>query len=72
MRSDDAGASEKLQEDLNETWAERWQLRFHPDKCTVLKVGRSFSDSQYHMTKGSAPVVLAENKMEIDICVFVL
>ena len=58
VRSDEAGASEKLQEDLNvlETWAERWQLRFHPDKCTVLKVGRSSSESQYHMTKVQSPL----------------
>ena len=38
---------------------------------TVLKVGRSSSDSQYHTTKGSAPVVLAENKVERDLGVFV-
>ena len=73
VRSDEAGASEKLQEDLNvlETWAERWQLRFHPDKCTVLKVGRSSSVSQYHMTKGAEPVVLTETKVERDLGVVV-
>ena len=73
MRSDEAGASEKLKEELNvlETWAERWQLRFHPDKCTVLKVGRSSSESQYHMTNGAEPVVLTETKVERDLGVFV-
>ena len=69
VRSDIPGATDKLQDDLTEleAWAEKWQLRFHPDKCTVLKIGRSVSDSQYHMTKDSQPVVLRECESERDL-----
>ena len=38
-RSDDKEKSNSLQEDLDrlQDWSEQWLLRFHPEKCHVLK-----------------------------------
>ena len=73
VRSDKPGATEKLQEDLEalESWADNSQLRFHPDKCFIMKIGRSCPDSQYVMKKGSDKIVLAETKVERDLGVLV-
>ena len=50
-RSDNVGATEKLQEDLGrlENWSKNWQLHFHPDKCSVLRLGNKKSDASYFM-----------------------
>ena len=39
-RSDLEGATETLQKDLDllQNWSEKWLLRFHPEKCHVLKL----------------------------------
>ena len=38
---------QSLQKDLNalEDWEERWDMRFHPDKCTTLSANRSKTQS---------------------------
>ena len=40
-RSDTPERTESLQNDLDklQEWSEKWLLRFHPDKCHVLKLG---------------------------------
>ncbi|XP_038666340.1 probable G-protein coupled receptor 141 isoform X4 [Scyliorhinus canicula] len=37
---------QRIQQDLDhlETWAERWQMVFNPDKCEVMHPGRSNTD----------------------------
>ncbi len=50
-RSDLPDAPAALQTDLDkiQQWADDWQLRFHPDKCVVMKLGKKKSDHCYHM-----------------------
>ena len=40
-----------LQQDLNclYNWSELWQLRFHPDKCQVLRLGKYHPEFRYSM-----------------------
>ena len=42
----------KLQENLSrlEQWAHTWQMRFHPQKCKVLHIGKDIDDFSYTMT----------------------
>ena len=49
-RVDLGGNSEKLQKDLDElmAWSDRWKLRFHPEKCCILKVGTK-RETEYFM-----------------------
>ena len=41
-----------LQQDLNqlEQWSEEWLLKFHPDKCKVLSMGRFEDGAGYYYT----------------------
>lgn len=41
----------KFQEDINrmEEWSNKWLLRFHPDKCKVMTVGKAKNVSDYQM-----------------------
>lgn len=77
-RSDSAGATEGLQEDINrlQQWSSDWLLRFHPQKCCVLKLGTKKSDAKYHMsTRDSNGTVhtiqLAESEAERDLGVMI-
>ena len=77
-RSDVQGASQTLQEDLDQLqgWSERWLLRFHPEKCHVLKVGNEKSNTQYHMKKRNSngdysTIPLEESEYEKDLGVYI-
>ncbi len=41
-RTDTRDDSRKLQEDIDrlKDWSDKWLLKFHPDTCKVLKIGR--------------------------------
>ena len=41
---------ETMQNDLDELvqWSNKWQLKFHPEKCGVLKLGRE-RETEYFM-----------------------
>ena len=64
---------QKIQEDLEklQDWAKRWQLRFHPHKCTILHVGANHPDYRYYMTDGSTKVELSKSACEKDLGVYV-
>ena len=77
-QSDVPGASDSLQKDLDnlDDWSDKWQLRFHPDKCSVLKCGKKKSDCTYYMQStqndGTRQYVpLSESKAEKDLGVLV-
>ena len=40
---------QRIQQDIDrlETWAERWQMEFNPDKCEVMHFGRCNTDRKY-------------------------
>ncbi len=64
---------EQIQRDLDslQHWANKWQLRFHPKKCTVLRVGRNHPDYDYYMLDGSVRVKLGKSECEKDLGVHV-
>jgi hypothetical protein len=76
-RSDRGDAAQTLQNDLDkmQEWSDRWLLRFHPEKCHVLKLGRIKSEAKYTMSgekDGKAYTVqLQESEVERDLGVFV-
>ena len=39
----------RIQQDINwlETWAERWQMEFNPDKYEVMRFGMSIAEGKY-------------------------
>ena len=40
---------QRIQQDIDrlETWTERWQMEFNPNKCEVMHFGRSNTDRTY-------------------------
>jgi hypothetical protein len=77
-RSDDASSRKTLQDDLDRLcqWSADWQLKFHPEKCSVLKVGNSGDSTAYTMTSRNAQdeertVQLKVSEMERDLGVLV-
>jgi hypothetical protein len=53
--------STRLQEGLTklEEWSDTWLLRFHPDKCKHMQIGKKNDDNNYSLhrkiTMGQAP-----------------
>ena len=77
-RSDIDGATDTLQEDLDllQNWSEQWLLRFHPEKCHVLKLGHQKSNVTYEMKKkdqeGNVTIIqLEESEFEKDLGVYI-
>ena len=64
-----------LQKDLleMENWAKQWQMKFHPNKCQVMRIGRHHPDYTYVMHDNSTgqPLNLEESEVEKDLGVFV-
>ncbi len=63
----------KLQENLSklEDWAETWQMRFHPQKCKVMHIGKDFNQFQYSMTANGESIKLDYSNEEKDLGVLV-
>jgi hypothetical protein len=62
--------SEKLQQDINqlEKWSKEWLLKFHPNKCKVLRLGRKPSTFAYTMTDNNGEkITLEDTSMEKDL-----
>ena len=77
-RSDVEGATETLQEDLDklQVWANTWLMKFHPEKCHVLKLGSKKSETTYSMSSRDTNgiekrVMLEESNHEKDLGVYV-
>lgn len=66
---------QSLQQDLTnlQDWADKWQMRFHPQKCKVLRVGKGHPDAEYTMTVKSTGIVhtLDRSTLEVDLGVSV-
>ena len=50
-----------------EEWAEKFQMRFHPDKCHVMHIGSNNPQQQYTMTKGDQQHTLETVTTEKDL-----
>ena len=61
---------EALQGDIFklEEWSSRWLLRFHPEKCTMMRVGKKEKARRtYHMHNDGSQVALKWEKEEKDL-----
>ena len=71
-RTDKVGATD-LQNDLDALtqWSDRWQLKFHPEKCGVLKLGQDRGTAYYMDTKdkdgNTTRIRLKETQEEKDL-----
>ena len=47
----------ELQEDINKLveWANKWQLSFNVDKCSVIHIGHNNMQSNYNMSNQQLP-----------------
>ena len=77
-RNDDETAMATMQDDLDRLheWSTNWQMRFHPEKCSVMRMGNPISDRKYHMRSQDAQglqsiVELAESEAEKDLGVLI-
>ena len=68
-----------LQRDMHlmHDWSEKWMLKFHPDKCKTMRIGRSKVEKwEYNLKSGSKPMeestaekdvgVIIDNKLSFD------
>ena len=64
---------ENLQADLNhlQSWADRWQLCFHPQKCKVMRIGNGHPEFTYQMTVDGLLIDLDTTHTEKDLGVYV-
>lgn len=59
-----------LQKDITvlEEWSSQWLLKFHPDKCKVMRLGCGHPATKYFMTNSDGqPVTLEETPEEKDL-----
>ncbi len=63
----------KLQENLQslEEWAHTWRMRFHPEKCKVMHIGKEIEQFQYTMTANGNSVPLEYTDTEKDLGVII-
>ena len=61
----------QLQRDINEmvAWSNKWLLRFHPQKCTMMKICKDKSDkeSQYEYTMEGHPLPYSTCEKDIGV-----
>ena len=62
-----------LQSDLDnlQAWADKWQMRFHPQKCKVMRIGTNHPEFEYTMTENQVTTVLEMSQVEKDLGVLV-
>ena len=72
LTSDEAAT--QLQEDLwtLESWAERMQMRFHPNKCKIMHLGHNNPKKDYYMHNTDGTMHrLEETEVEKDLGVYI-
>ena len=62
-----------LQKDIDrlQDWAEKWQLKFHPDKCKVLRIGHGHPEFTYTLTTETGENPLECSHVEKDLGILV-
>ena len=61
--------STRLQEGLTklEEWSDTWLLRFHPDKCKHMQIGKKNDDNNYSLHRKSLEKVIEEKDIGVVI-----
>ena len=59
----------ELQEDINELveWANKWQMSFNVDKCSVMHIGYNNMQSNYNMSNQQLPTTDQQRNLGIII-----
>ena len=62
--------SKVLQDDLNtlSTWSDNWLLKFHPDKCKVMHIGKKSDRKEQYYLRHSA-LQQAEEEKDIGVII---
>ena len=63
---------ENLQEDIHDMkiWADKWLLRFHPDKCKTMRVGRSkVEEHDYSLDPKWNPMIKCTEEKDIGVVI---
>ena len=68
----DASDRHTFQEDISQLqkWADKWLLRFHPDKCKLMTIGRDTPTELYTMyseDKGLIPMTNVQSEKDVNI-----
>lgn len=60
--------SKELQDDINnlQEWSDRWLLKFHPDKCVHMKIGKN-SNRKYTLGTATQKCQIKQSSCEKDI-----
>ena len=59
-----------MQEDLDKLsiWSDNWLLKFHPDKCKKMTIGkRPLEQEEYHLNTNNREHIIEEVQTEKDI-----
>ena len=58
-----------LQRDIHSLtkWSDIWLLKFHPDKCVVMQMGKSCMECKYEMKFDDECLILPKSKCEKDL-----
>ena len=67
---------QKIQDDIHslESWSKQWLLKFHPQKCKVMRIGNGHPEYHYSMTDNTdeaKSVTLQETPVEKDLGIYV-
>ena len=63
-----------LQQDLSilEQWSDKWLLKFHPDKCKHMEIGKNnIGENEYFMTSNNVKHSLATTDKQTDLGVII-
>ena len=68
----DASDRHTFQEDISklQEWADKWLLRFHPDKCKLMTIGRDTPTEHYTMyseDKGLIPMANVQSEKDVGV-----
>ena len=68
----DASDRHTFQEDISklQEWADKWLLRFHPDKCKLMTIGRDTPTEHYTMSsedKGLIPMANVQSEKDVGV-----
>ena len=49
-------------------WSEKWLLKFHPEKCTTMRIGKSkVNDYKYKLKSDTGPMQISNDEKVIGV-----